>query len=297
MGETEKKVTSADHGVPAKGRTRGKRIKYKLSKEEKKLETLERECRLLQADRAEYDVFLDRMDDWLRTRHQRVIQLFRSYDSSRSGRLTYQDFKLGMRDLSIPCLKTQLHLLAKLLDRDNSGTINYMELGSGLHEVRIEEEESTYRAENGEETGERSAENVKDSQPWLGKCVQTSSPSYVFLELRFLTFNQLNSHPGHFREVTNCDLTVYGLTERVRAHSAIPATKLSIFREPDTSQKSALPEHWSLEDSGILGGSRHSPAPAVLYYDYSVEFRDCPILNCDHNFTGKKQRGGFPELG
>jgi hypothetical protein len=37
-----------------------------------------------------------------------------------------------MFDLNVPCNMVELHLLAQLLDRDNSGEIEYMEFPNGV---------------------------------------------------------------------------------------------------------------------------------------------------------------------
>lgn len=39
---------------------------------------------------------------------------------------------VGMYDMGLTLNDTQVHLLAKLLDRDNSGEIDYTEISKGL---------------------------------------------------------------------------------------------------------------------------------------------------------------------
>lgn len=41
-------------------------------------------------------------------------------------------FDIGMYDMGLTLNDTQVHLLAKLLDRDNSGEIDYTEISKGL---------------------------------------------------------------------------------------------------------------------------------------------------------------------
>ncbi|XP_055486519.1 uncharacterized protein LOC129693777 [Leucoraja erinacea] len=112
------------------------RKKTKAKQTESKEVKLEKAAREFQRNGSEYRPFLERMDKWLKAHHQQAMQLFCKYDKAGNGLLQYDQFKLGMRDLKIPCVDVQLHVLARLLDPHNSGTIDYVELGSGLDKAR-----------------------------------------------------------------------------------------------------------------------------------------------------------------
>lgn len=43
----------------------------------------------------------------------------------------------GMLDMLCPCTNTELHMLCKLLDRDNTGDIDFTEFSKGLKYVRF----------------------------------------------------------------------------------------------------------------------------------------------------------------
>lgn len=45
-----------------------------------------------------------------------------------------------------------------------------------------------------------------------------------------------------------------------------------------------LPLNSTLDACGIKGGSRESPVHVILFYDFTVNFTDCMLLNCDHYF-------------
>ena len=66
----------------------------------------------------------------------RAIDLFRRFDLNGDGCLTYEEFYAGMRDLDAPCNKVELYLLAKKLDQDSNGLIDYLEFSKGLKYFR-----------------------------------------------------------------------------------------------------------------------------------------------------------------
>ena len=65
------------------------------------------------------------------------------------------------------------------------------------------------------------------------------------------------------------------------------STKLSIFYDKSRSRDAMLPLHLSLQELGYEGGTYDDPDELTLYYDYKVEFTDCPLLLCDHYFGQK----------
>ncbi|XP_041076117.1 uncharacterized protein LOC121295495 isoform X2 [Polyodon spathula] len=236
----------SDQGIMKKKKKKKKQ--QKLTKEEKKLAKLEKASKEFQSNTDEYERFLDRMDMWIRDHHRLAMQLFTAYDKSGTGTLSSEDFQLGMKDLGIPCVEVQLHILTKLLDHNNNGSIDYVELGTGLQKAR-----------------------------------------FLFVKLWLITFDNVKSHPGHFEEVVRSSIKVYGLIKRIREYVGIESTKLKIFKDKTCSQQSFLPPDQSLEECGFVGGPRQSPYLATLYYDYTVDFHDSPIVNCDHYFGFRGQ--------
>ncbi|XP_043571091.1 uncharacterized protein LOC122562307 isoform X2 [Chiloscyllium plagiosum] len=296
-----------------------KQTKRALTKEQRKIEELEKASRQFQSNIKEYELFLDRMDNWLKTNHHQAMELFSEYDKIGNGILQYDEFKLGMRDLKIPCVEAQLHILAKLLDQDNNGTVDYIELGAGLDKARClqsiskenEEEDESKDIEGVNDRikirkeDEEECEARKEAETCLlvTKEVSTHCPSchlgfrkyerlsesrYISVELRIIIFNNMKTHPGHFQEVVYSQMKVSGLISRIREHTGIASNKLSIFKDQSYSQESLLPLDLSLEECGFHSGPHYSPPTVLLYYDYNIEFSDCPILNCDYYFTMRK---------
>jgi len=45
----------------------------------------------------------------------------------------------------------------------------------------------------------------------------------------------------------------------------------------------------TLQDLGYEGDTYDDPEEVELFYDYKVEFIDCPLLLCDHYFGQKME--------
>ncbi|CAB1342065.1 unnamed protein product [Coregonus sp. 'balchen'] len=99
----------------------------------------------------------------------------------------------------------------------------------------------------------------------------------------------------------DCELGNPSLLYRTRVSSlirvieervGIQTTSLQVFRTRVPSQESFLPPDSSLGECGFSGGPEDSPSQASLFYDYRLEFTDCPILNCDHYFDCKQPQIG-----
>lgn len=110
---------------------------------------------------------------------------------------------------------------------------------------------------------------------------------YISLELRMVTFDNFRDYPGHLDLLVHAHLPVCGLIQMIIQETEITSSKLAIFRDRSRSRESLLPPKSTLRECGFFGDSRNSPEEVLLYYDYTVEFTDCPILLCDHYFGQK----------
>lgn len=104
-----------------------------------------------------------------------------------------------------------------------------------------------------------------------------------------VTFDNFKDYPGHLDLLVHAHLPVCGLIQMVIEETHITSSKISIFRDKSRSRDSLLPPKNTLCECGFFGDSRNDPEELLLYYDYSVEFTDCPILLCDHYFGQKVQ--------
>lgn len=101
-----------------------------------------------------------------------------------------------------------------------------------------------------------------------------------------ITFaDTMKKHPCHFSKVVHTHLTIYGLIQLIRSEVDIQSSTIAVFRDRVRTEDSELLGHMTLEECGYEGRDWFDPAEYVLYYDYTSEFNDCPILMCDHYFN------------
>lgn len=110
---------------------------------------------------------------------------------------------------------------------------------------------------------------------------------FILLELRCVTFDMIGKYPGHLKLLVHTHLPVCGLIQMIIAETDISSSKIAVFRDTSRSPESVLPPTMTLEECGFVGEVLTSCEEHVLYYDYTVEFTDCPILMCDHYFGQK----------
>lgn len=104
------------------------------------------------------------------------------------------------------------------------------------------------------------------------------------IEFRFLPFLHFDKHPGHFKALVETRSTMAQLGNLIGSLSSIVARKFLFYLSEQDHPVSALPDHSSLEDVGIIGGTKFHPAKQTMFYDYEIEDDFCPILLCDHYF-------------
>lgn len=112
---------------------------------------------------------------------------------------------------------------------------------------------------------------------------------YIRVKFRLVTFDGFKDHPGHFGVIVHSHIPVYGLVQLIVDQTGIQSTKLSIFIDKTRRTEAMLPLEMTLDELGYQGYSYTDPEKIRLYYDYKIEFTDCPILLCDHYF-GQKSR-------
>jgi len=277
----------AEGGKKKKKKKKGK-VK-KLSKSEKSLEKLEKSVEKMKAKEDVYDTFITKLHQWLVTFSANAMDMFKRIDTDGEGILSFDEFKAGLFDLGAPVNKVEAHLLCKLLDEDDSGEIDYTDLEKGLQyakEVR-ELEKLRLRDERQLIPTERKFPTYPGSkmirvEPW-----KEPLPRYILLELRSVTFDRLQDYPGHLELLVQSHLPVVAIIQLIIQHTDISSTTLSVFTDASRSPESVLPPSLTLEEAGFPGESREAPEEVTLYYDYTVEFKDSPILMCDHYFGQK----------
>ena len=109
-------------------------------------------------------------------------------------------------------------------------------------------------------------------------------PRFIQLSLRLLTFANVKNYPGNFQTLVHAHTTVYSLMELINQRLGETTQKLTVYRNDSGETMIPLDPHHTLQDSGYQGGPKNAPQEVELMYDFTTEFKDCPILNTDHYF-------------
>ncbi|XP_041375999.1 uncharacterized protein LOC121388638 [Gigantopelta aegis] len=268
------------------GKDKKKGKKKKLKKDEKVQEKLEKAIRKLKENPVYFHSFLGRMDRWLVGVAPTVVEIFKQLDQDGEGVVSYDDFKAGMCDLNVPLNKIELHLFTTLLDKDNAGEVCYMDLTKGLQYTKEIEDVELDGLEQ-EDTlilTERNFETCSHCKMLIDGPYKEKNPKFILLTLRLVTFDNMKNHPGHITVLVHTHIPVFGLIQIIVQQTSILSNKLAVFSDKTRSKDCRLPPENTLEEYGFRGGRREDPEEALLYYDYTVEFNDCPLLLCDHYF-------------
>ncbi|XP_035511297.1 uncharacterized protein LOC118323439 [Morone saxatilis] len=220
------------------------------------------------SDRPQFESFLAEMVRWLSDRQQQVDELFSHSDTDRSGSVNLKDFELGLMNLGVPCQQFQLHALTQQLQNAND-TISYQDLSRQIQ-----------RLSDGTETNTQISEDrCSPHQP-----LNPEKDRFVRLSVRLIPFDSAAAHPGNFEVVLSSSSRVFSLMRIIRDRVGIQTSRLEVFRSRVPTEEARLPPESSLEECGFKGGPEGSPLEDTVYYDYTLLFTDCPLLNCDHYF-------------
>ncbi|CAL1539365.1 unnamed protein product [Lymnaea stagnalis] len=285
ISENDPQGTKADTKKKKKGK------KKKVSKSEKSMLALEKKIEKLKLNESNYDSIINRMHQWMVDKAKIATDVFKLMDINGEGLLSYDEFKAGMFDLNAPLNKVELHLLCTLLDKDETGEIDYTEFKAGLQLVREvrEVDRQRFRDDHILLATQRKFPTCPCCKMIITEPWREEVPRYILLELRCVTFDMIKDYPGHLKLLVHAHLRICGLIQMIIAETDISSTKLAVFRDKSRSADSVLSPDITLEEYGFNGDSRDSPEEQTLFYDYTVEFTDCPILMCDHYFGQKVQ--------
>lgn len=119
--------------------------------------------------------------------------------------------------------------------------------------------------------------------------------------MKLKDFISIDKHPGHFQLIAPSHLTVRGLITKIGELSEITSGQLRVYAGRECTQEECLHPRLTLEECGFEGGPHWKPQKGILFYDYFVEYDDCPLLNCDYYFGNTKKpanpmlKAAFPD--
>ncbi|XP_026210897.1 uncharacterized protein LOC113158837 [Anabas testudineus] len=225
---------------------------------------------------AEFESFLDEMVRWFSDHQQQVDQLFGLGDAHRSGSVDLKGFELGLMNLDVPCQQSQLQTLTQLLKNANN-MITYRDLNGQVRRLRSRSSAEVHAQISGEDLirGRQAAERGEVER-------------FVHLRVALVPFNSTTvAAPGSFEVILSSRTKVFSLIRIIKDRVGIQTSRVEVFRSRMLTEQGCLPPESTLEECGFKGGPEESPAEDTVYYDYSLLFTDCPLLNCDHYFRPK----------
>lgn len=303
-GDGEIEGDGAQLGIGKKKKTK----KAKLTKEEKAALKLKKQVDAFFDNEKLYKVFIDKIDHWMKKNSESVKDLFRTFDTEGEGAVSFDSFRAGLHDLLCPITDLEIHILAIKLDPEASGMIDYTDFSYGIHERAPNVEDFQ---EDEEEDGMGmdvdlqpddfvpeiySKENDKHKSSSLQDPFNANFPRYLDVKVRLATFDSYEKHPCHLElQGVHCNIQIDNLIKLIGEVSQITSRSMHLFTSNRCKKDEMLHTQYTLAECGFPGGPLVKPEKLTLYYDYDVDFSDCPLLNCDFYF-GQPKRPKNPVL-
>nr|CAB3260924.1 uncharacterized protein LOC100176286 [Phallusia mammillata] len=276
--------------------------KVKLTKEEKAAAKLAKKLEAFLCNDNDYGKFLNKIDKWMIENKKRVETLFKNFDQEEEGIVPFDVFRAGLHDLLCPLTDLEINALARTLDPEDTGLIEYCGFEHGIHNRTFPEDEGDGDDVKDEDDNKLTPEDFVPEIVTTGaggkKAVRdplhANYSRFVEFNMRLATFDHVTSHPAHFQVTVHTHMTVATLQKLIGEVGHVTTGKMNIFADKDCHQESCLPPSCTLQE-WYKGGPQHNPQRVTLYYDYVIEYSDCPLLNCDHYF-GQEKRPMNPVL-
>ncbi|XP_034566643.1 uncharacterized protein LOC117831863 isoform X2 [Notolabrus celidotus] len=209
------------------------------------------------------------MTRWFSDHQDQLDEVFRLCDPHKGGSVHLQDFQRALMNLNAPCQQSDLHMLTQQL-KNIDDSISYRDLTGQIHTLRLQDRPKDSRLNS--EDGHQVLNPEKELR-------------FVRLSVRLIPFDLTADHPANFEVVLLNSSRVSSLIRMIQERVGVQTSLLEVFRCRVPSEQAKLPSHSSLQECGFTGGSEETPPEYTVYYDYSLLFTDCPILNCDCYFT------------
>ena len=307
-GKKKKKDAAADGDIEGDGAQLGigkkkKAKKAKLTKEEKAALALKKKVDAFFDNEKVYKVFIDKMDCWMKKNSENVKNLFRTFDADDEGCISFDTFRAGLHDLLCPITDLEIHILAIKLDPDATGMIDYTDFEYGIHE-RAPHDEDDVNPDD-EEAGmgvdlqpddfvpeiySKELDKPATSGVSLQDPFNANFPRFANINVRLATFDAYPNHPCHLElKGVFVNTEISNLIRVIGETSQITSGSMHLYTSKLCKKDEMLPTQYTLQECGFSGGPLVKPVEITLYYDYDVDFSDCPLLNCDFYFGQPKK--------
>jgi len=213
-----------------------------------------------------YENFTNKINYWLDKNYQSVYNLFSKLDDKNLGLVPLDMFKSGLKDLNCPVTNLEFDVIRKQLDPLGSGLISYKNFRA------IKPSHDVFNSSHGADHLYTTTEKAKRStelHPYHGFV-----PRFVKVFMKLATFHHFNKHPCHVEfERIHSNMQLSELCKLTARHSLVSTSQMSLY----LSSKCKVEEKLDLELQ-VKDVMDESSNEVTFYYDYSVEFGDCPLL-------------------
>jgi len=245
-----------------------KNVKEKVTKRKKSQIRKTKKINSFLKDTKLYENFANKINYWLTKYYDTVYNLFSKLDDKNLGLVPLELFKSGLKDLNCPVTNLEFDVIINQLDPLGRGLIPYRsfcniksshDVVNNLHGLSIDHLYTT-------------TEKIKNStelHPYHGFI-----PRFVKILMKLATFHHFNMHPCHveFERVHN-NMQLSELCKLTANKAFISTSQMSLY----LSSKCKVDEKLDLELQ-IKDVMEKNSNEVTFYYDYSIEFSDCPLL-------------------
>ncbi|CAF0892247.1 unnamed protein product [Adineta steineri] len=250
--------------------------KIKTSRQ-KELEYLTNVTKPILTSPEQLNIACERINSLLLNHKTILLPACYSLDKLNSGRVTYEQFRLVIRDLLPQMSKEDFFILTKLFEIENS--VDYrMIFGENFSDGILQFITPISVLQPDEMILENKLSKSFD------KTLQLNHSKYVTIYFRLITFDSYNAYPGHIKLTVSDQTSIYVLSKMIIEETQLATRFVSIFREKVCSHNTLLKPMYSLEYYDYTGTYDKIFPVYTLYYDYSsMDIYDtCPILKCDY---------------
>ncbi|CAF1115399.1 unnamed protein product [Rotaria sp. Silwood1] len=253
---------------------------------EKEFERLTKVTKTIFASPEQLNTVCERINTLLLGRKTKLLAVCRSLDKRHSGRLSYEEFRLIIKDQLPEMSIEDFFILTKLFEIE--GLIEYQTILDEKFDNGILRHITSLPVPKPKEIV-LVKNSPKEFQQKINISLQLNYTRYVTVQFRFITFDSYNGYPGHIYITVPDHMSIYALSKLIIDKTDLATRSVSIFRENIRSHNALLDPMRSLENYSYIGayvdGTHNQLFPTyTLYYDYLPidTLGDCPILKCDY---------------
>jgi len=229
-----------------------------------------------------HQIFVDRLNAWLRANCGQLIDKFHKYDAKGCGLVNKEEFSEGLVALKAPLSDEERELVVKFLNnKPPRNKVDYLSFARGIKIPFPTEDDGPAQEVL------LSVRNI--TNPACPRCKLKFPPTerleirprFISLTLELVQFID-KELPCNFTTLITASLSIYGAKQLIQDKFGHSLINLEVFQDKGGE---GLPNMWTMSSIGYQGGTEKEPQEVTLYYDVNPAFYSCPLLLTDHYFA------------